>query len=210
MALTVTVPATTTKLCSVADVMDELGCSTSDKPTLDNIIQQVSDAIVAYCGRHFAKQTYSETVAGFGDVQMVLAVWPIVSVTSILVEGLPVMDFTLNDPDSGMIYREAGWRWSTVWQGRLSAKPWPYSEKQIFTVEYIAGYDLPDAMIPNLPRDIERAAIIIAKDWFVNRKRNVSISEVRTPDYSAKYLTSEFPGTAVRLLSRHRTAGNEL
>jgi hypothetical protein len=204
MALSVKTPADTTLLCSVADVMDELGCAVEDKPTLSNIIQQVSDAVVAYCGRYFAKQTYEETVAGYGDVHLVLSVWPVISVTTVLANGTAVTDYTLQEPESGMLYRAAGWSWTTQTVGKLLPDPWPFSEEQIFSVEYVAGYDLPDALLPTLPGDVERAAIIIAKDWFANRKRNVSIKRMSTPDFSADYLAELFPAAALRLLSTYR------
>lgn len=205
MSLTVTVPATATKLCLVEEVMEELGCAVEDEPTLTDIVQQVSDAIGTYCGRIFAKQTYEETVAGYGDVHMILSVWPIVSVTSVLSNGAAITDFTLQEPENGMLYRAAGWDWTTRWVGRISPKPFPESETQSFVVTYVAGYDLPAAMLPNLPGDIERAAIIVAKDWFVNLDRNVSIKVMKTPDMTVEWLEHNLPPSAMRLLTNHRS-----
>lgn len=205
MALTVTTPADTTLLADVADVMDELGCSAEDRNALDNIVRQASDAMVAYCGRYFVKQTYEETVRGFGDVHLILSVYPVISVSQILCNGTVVTDYTLQEPESGMLYREAGWQWSTVWSGKLSPKPWPYSEETIFTVDYIAGYDPPDTLLPTLPGDVERACTIIAKDWFTNRRRNVSVKQIKVPDLAIVYNDgADFPPAALRLLSRWR------
>lgn len=206
MALTVTTPANSLLLCSVADVMDELGCSSDDdQSTLVKLCQQASEAITAYCGRQFAKQTYQESVAGYGDVHLLLSVYPIISVSQILCSGAAITDYTIQDPDGGMLYRESGWQWTTQWVGRISPKPWPQSEEAIFVVDYVAGYDLPDELLPTLPGDIERAAIVTVKDWFVNRKRNKRIKSIKAADITTQFNDeSALPATAVRLLSTYR------
>ena len=204
MALTVTTPANSTKLCLVGDIMDEMDVSPEDEATLDRMIQQASDSIVKYCERQFAKQTYTETVPGFGDNHLLLSVAPIASVTSVVSDGLAITDFVLQEPESGLLYREAGWLWTTKQIGMVSPKPAPYGEEFSYTVVYVAGYDLPDHMLPTLPGPIERAAIITVKDWFANRSRNLSIKKLRTTDLAVEHEDNAIPPTALRLLSPFR------
>lgn len=204
MALTVTIPASSTKLCLVGDIMDEMDVTHEDEPTLDKMVQQASDAIVKYCERAFAKQTYSETVPGFGDNQLLLSVFPVVSVTSVMCAGLAVTDFVLQEPDSGMLYRESGWLWTTKSIGQMSLQPAPNGEEFSYTVVYVAGYDLPSELLPTLPGPVERAAIITVKDWFANRSRNLSIMKMKTTDVAVEYRNDVIPPTALRLLSDFR------
>jgi hypothetical protein len=214
MALTIKTAATSKKLAAVIDIADELGCTVDDYPVLDRMLQQASDAIVRYCGRYFAKQTYVETLPGFGGPTLQLAVWPVASVVSVKDKNAtPITDFVLQEPESGLLWREAGWEWTTLWSGRLNPQPWPQSEEYAFTVEYVAGYDLPETLVPTLPGDVERAAIITVKDWYANKTRNQSIKKVSvggvSMDYGgadtfAGYLGEDLPPTAMRLLSRWR------
>jgi hypothetical protein len=209
MSLTVLTPASVTSLCSVTDVADELGCDTTDTAVmaiLARMVKQASDAIASYCDRVFLKQEYRETLPGYGGPTLVLAVWPVVSVSQVLADGTAVTDYTLQDPESGLLYRETGWGWSALQQGRLAPKPVPYSEEFIYQVDYIAGYDGPDELLPNLPGDVERAAIETAKNWFQNRARNKSITEVTQGlSLAVSYTDSDLPPIALRLLSRYRS-----
>ncbi len=204
MALTVKTAADSTRLCLAGDIMDEMDVDPDDSATLDKMIQQASDAIVKYCGRYFAKQTYEETVAGFGDCHLMLSVCPVISITSISYNGTTITDYTLQEPESGLVYREAGWLWTTKSFGGVIRKPMPLGEEFEYTIEYEAGYDLPDQLLPTLPGDVERAAIITVKDWFANRSRNVSIKRLKTTDLTVEHTNDAIPPTALRLLSPHR------
>lgn len=211
MALTVTTPADSNHLTTLEVVVDELGLTNDDDhQLLEEMIQQASDAAESYCARVFAKQTYQETVRANGGPHLLLAQWPVVSVSQILNDGSPVTDFTLQEPEEGILYRKKGWGWSTRFaQGSLSPlspNPYPNSEEATYTVDYIAGYALLDALIPNLPGDVQRAAIITVKDWYLNRSRNPSLTEKAGPassrfKYSADH---DLHPAAARLLGRYR------
>lgn len=204
MSLTVVTAADSLDLCSVADVKEELNCGDEDQATLVRMVRQASDAIVAYCGRQFAKQEYLELVKGFGGSTLMLTRTPVVSVSAVSIDGSPITDFTIQDPETGALWREQGWDWTTLWSSALTMAPIPGSEEAQYSVQYFAGYDLPDALLPNLPGDIERAAIVTVKDWYQNRKRNLSVKEFAAQGNSFVYSQDELPPPALRLLSRWR------
>ena len=67
MAVTVTVPPSTTKLIALADLKAILGITDgANAVLLGNIIQRGSDAIARFCHRVFAQRTVVEAVAGTG------------------------------------------------------------------------------------------------------------------------------------------------
>jgi hypothetical protein len=67
MAVTVTVPPSTTKLIALADLKALLGITDgANDALLGNIIQRGSDAIARFCNRVFAQPTVIETLPGPG------------------------------------------------------------------------------------------------------------------------------------------------
>ena len=115
MAVTVTVPPSTTKLIALADLKAILGITDSaNDALLSNIIQRGSDAIARFCNRVFAQRTVIETLPGPGGQLLKLKFSPIVTLTSIAYDGETVDSdsYTLTEPDAGMVYREAGWFYS--------------------------------------------------------------------------------------------------
>jgi hypothetical protein len=111
MAVTVTIPPSTTKLIALADLKAILGITDSANDTLlGNIIQPGRDAIARFCNRVFAQRTVIETLTGTGGQLLTLKFSPIVTLTSIAFDGDTVESdsSTLTEPDAGMVYREAG------------------------------------------------------------------------------------------------------
>jgi hypothetical protein len=83
MAVTVTVPPSTTKLIALADLKAILGIADSaNDALLGNIIQRGSDAIARFCNRIFAQRTVIETLPGPGGQLLKLKFSPIVSLTT--------------------------------------------------------------------------------------------------------------------------------
>jgi hypothetical protein len=112
MAVTVTVPPSTTKLIALADLKAILGITDgASDALLGNIIQWGSDAIARFCNRVFAQRTVIETLPGTGGQLLKLKFSPIVTLTSIAFDGDTVDSdsYTLIEPDAGMVYRKAGW-----------------------------------------------------------------------------------------------------
>ena len=115
MAITVTVPPSTTKLISLADLKAILGIADSANDTLlGNIIQRGSDAIARFCNRVFAQRTVIETLPGPGGQLLKLKFSPIVTLTSIALDGEAVDPdtYVLTEPEAGIIFRESYWAYT--------------------------------------------------------------------------------------------------
>jgi hypothetical protein len=178
MAVTVTVPPSTTKLIALADLKAILGVADSANDTLlGNIIQRGSDVIARFCNRIFAQRTVVETLPGTGNQLLKLKFVPIVTLTSIAFDGDTVDSdtYTLTEPDAGMVYREAGWFYT--------------GHKHSYAATYVHGYNLPDMSgADTLPHDIQQAALELCKGMWLARQRDPSVSMESVPDvYIVQY-----------------------
>ena len=152
MALTTNTPAQTRRLTRRENVKAELAITTaSDDALFDRLIDQASRAIERYCRRPFPREVYTETLGGFGEVELMLARTPIVAVSSVLYDLDVITDYVVNDADAGILYRQVGWFWTAqVLSGLVGKQRWPgigdplpRQEEPRFTVGYTAGYLLP-------------------------------------------------------------------
>ena len=141
--LRVTSAATTFNLALEGDVVAECGIIDEDYVTRN--LPRVSAAIATYCSRVFARQTYEETFRLIYRDDVVLNQFPIVSITSIVEDGvaLAATDYEA-DLASGIILRLSSDE-LICWQAR----------KVVFT--YIAGFLLPGQTGANLPHEIQMA-----------------------------------------------------
>lgn len=157
MSLTVTTAASTRLLCSVTDVLDEM----PEPVTLvERFVAQASAAIERYCGVIFAQQRYTEIRCGEPSTIMMLSRMPLVSLSSVTLEGEAKTDYRIEQAEAGLLYRRLGW--------------WSYSTQE-WTFVYVAGYVLPgqtpiDATGPALPGDVQRACIEAVKIWWQERE----------------------------------------
>jgi hypothetical protein len=166
MALTVTVAAGARDLTTVDAVKDELKIAASDTSEdfqLAEWIERASDAIRTYCDREFARQTYQETLAGHGGTLLGLSRTPVVSVTSVAHKGEPVVDFTIEDAEAGLLHRENGWYRTVAGTFFLDVHPDPRGDLPDYKAIYVAGYLLPGEDGRTLPRDVEKACIELVK-----------------------------------------------
>jgi hypothetical protein len=179
MAVTVTAPPSTTKLIALADLKAVLGITDSANDTLlGNIIQRGSDAIARFCNRVFAQRTVIETLPGSGGQLLKLKFAPIVTLTSIALDGETVDPdtYTLTEPDAGIVFREAAC--------------WAYTgHAYSYTATYTHGYNLPDmAGTDTLPHDIQQAALELCKGLWLARQRDPTVSMESVPDvYTVQY-----------------------
>src|ERR687896_2768202 len=110
MAVTVTVPPSTTKLIALADLKALLGITDSANDTLlGNIIQRGNDAIARFCNRVFAQRTVIETLPGPGGQLLKLKFAPVTTLTSIAFDGETVdgSTYTLTEPEAGIVFCES-------------------------------------------------------------------------------------------------------
>jgi hypothetical protein len=102
----------TTTLCSLADVKEELGIAVTTYDTrIERLIQAINAEIESYCGRVLYYATgIAESVAGFGGTRLLLARTPIVSITSITIDGLALAatDYEVEDAAAGCVEEGEG------------------------------------------------------------------------------------------------------
>ncbi len=184
--LTVTVPATPNlHLIQLQVVKDQLGIvDGSQDLVLGELIAMVDSACAEYCGigqglvaPTFAQQTYTETLPGFGNNNLMVSMTPLLSVASITYQGGTIDSTTyfIDNPKAGFIRSESPWFWTAELQiaavGLMVAQN---SERRAYTVTYTAGYNLPgDPVQTNpLPQVISFAAEDTVKEYWFGRQRD--------------------------------------
>lgn len=150
--LTVSTAASSYNLTDLSAVKTELGItSTTEDDKITSWIQQASAFIARYCGRVFAEETLSEQFRLSREESVLqLSRWPVSSITSVTQDtdsALASTDYEL-DPDKGQVTR------------LVSALPVTWTAQKIVVV-YVAGYEL----LGDLPYEIERAAILLVKQY---------------------------------------------
>jgi hypothetical protein len=174
--VTVTTPAASTALTTLAAAYDALGeVAGSADDAITRLIARASAAIGGHCGRGFGVESLTEVfraddrtglspfvqrVAPYGtplDVQrrpLVLSRVPVVAVASVA-DTNGALDPSVWECDlaGGLLFRLFGGN-----RGVWSAPP--------ITVTYSAGYELPLDTSPNLPGDVEDACLaLVAQAW---------------------------------------------
>lgn len=165
--LSVSTVAPTLRLTTRAAVKAELGLtSAADDALLDQLIDQYSAAIVSYCHRPFARESYSEQLGGYGDFRMQLERTPVVAVTSMTLWGQTITDFGIEDADKGWLFSRTFSGSGQTWQRQQmpwSAQAYPglgaggawldqgyplaRQEEPCIAVNYTAGYILPSQYV---------------------------------------------------------------
>jgi hypothetical protein len=178
MAVTVIVPPSTTKLIALADLKAVLGITDSANDTLlGNIIQRGSDAIARFCNMVFAQRTVQETLPGPGGQLLKLKFSPVVTLTSITLDGETVDPdtYTLTEPEAGIVFCESYWAYT--------------GHKYGYTATYTHGYNLPEMDgTDTLPHDIQQAALELCKGMWLARQRDPSVTMESVPDvYTVQY-----------------------
>lgn len=214
MAITVTVAAAATDLTILATVKTELNISGSGDDTfLNTLIDQASAFIRKYTGRIFERQTLTETLPGTGFVDLYPTRTPIVSITSITLNGtlLSSDEYTLNDADMGQIIRhdDADVPSAVVWP--FSSRPSSGLSQHIqwgsfannISIVYVAGFLLPGEDNRTLPEDLERACIELVKMFFEKRSSDPSVRFEKIGDAAQAFeVNKQLPLTITMILDR--------
>jgi hypothetical protein len=219
-------------LTTVAAVCAELSLpapttGSADEADLEGRIAAASDAIEGYCGREFGKVVdFVESVAGHGTDVLMLSRLPLLSVSSVSLDGeaVPVADYEPSpSPADGRIgalrrspIAEELWCWTARLRPGPSYDKQAGTERRAYTVTYTAGYVLPkDATADSprtLPYDVERACILTVVAGAASKGRDTSITSESVLDASVTYAApgaalgvSGLPLEAERLLERYRS-----
>jgi hypothetical protein len=189
--LTVSAPASSADLVTLADVKLELGItSVADDAWLASVITRASSAAAVYCCRDFVVQTYSEQV--FPDTEpfpwqvpddfsvLQLSRWPIVG--AVTVTELGATAALVQDTDF-LIVADVGQILRRDEDGKLST--WCSTP---LIVEYQAGYAI-------IPADLQDAVLEIVKGRWYARRRDPQLRQEQIDGvYSATYWFGTGPG----------------
>jgi hypothetical protein len=181
MGVVVTSAATSHDLTTYGLVALELGLSDGDtslQHKIGPLIPEVSSSISRFCGREFARQTYTETVAGHGSDTLLLTHGPVVSITSVSLNGTAITgsDYALV---GNAIYRLSGGLFGPTW-----AYTYGYPT---YTVVYVAGYILPGNSGETLPPALRRIATKAVAHEHLNAGRDGTITSEKMGDLSVTY-----------------------
>lgn len=159
MALSVTTVAKTELLTTRARVTEAIpGTVAGDGAFLDSLICRASAAIKSYCHRPFGREVYSETLAGFGSIELQLARTPLVgSPSTVSLDTSVITDYSVQSAEQAVLYRQLGWGWTAqVYEGLTGTWTWldrgtplPRQEEPRYSVAYTAGYILPPENLIN-------------------------------------------------------------
>ena len=117
---------------SLDDLRAHLGSGTRAQDELLRQIALVSTELAEdHTGRYYRRRTFTETHAGGKPVVRLLAS-PVQSVTSVVVDGTPVTDWTL-EASAGLLWRDAS-----------GTETWPPGPGAV-VVTFVAGYSAPPA-----------------------------------------------------------------
>lgn len=152
MSLSVTTAAATHRLTRLENVTAELGQPSTDNAVVTSLIDEASAAVCAYTNRGFAREVYSESLAGSGGIYLLLKRFPLISLSTVTINTSVVTDAAIEDPDAGTLYRRLGWSISTQryvgigYRGKFLdyGIPLPGQDEPLTTVAYTAGYILPE------------------------------------------------------------------
>lgn len=201
-------------LVTLTTVLDELGL-TSDGGTqdarLERYINSASAAIASYCNRVFQYEAgIVEKVAGYGSPRLYLSRTPILSISSITLDGstLNSSDYELDD-SAQYLYREDGWIWTASVQSAVRPQKIPFTEDKDFTVTYTGGYitqqqDDDAVGTRTLPYDIEDAALQMVTDRWRSQGRDRSIKAEKLGDASITYGSWELSPEVVSVLKNYK------
>jgi hypothetical protein len=172
--------------------------STAQDTLLSNVARRASKWAESYIGKALTVQTYRETLPAYGRRSLMLSRTPVRAIKAVydatdtgVAQRLGTTEYRLEDPDSGLITRDAGFAWSASMQGRiglsayggsesipLDPAPMPGQEYKPWLVDYVAGWTYAgvDTGSDNwstengatdtgrtLPEDIEQAVLLRAQ-----------------------------------------------
>lgn len=216
VALVANALTTVERVCRALGIAVPTGDALTD---LEQQIAQASDAIARYCDRNFLKATVTEKVRGYGSQVLRLSRYPLVSITSVTLDGTAVdssaWDTTPQEDDAarGELRHLTGcWEWTADFD-RDSAAPEQRArtERPLYTVVYVGGYVLPGGSPRTLPYDIERACIQTVVALYRSEGQDRTIVSETVMSASRTYARGTgagdvgiLPADAAQLLERYR------
>jgi len=195
--LEVVTAAEATDLTTMVAVQVEIGTMTpAQKSWASSAIEAASALIEQEANQIFAQQNYRETIPGSGSSTLMLDRTPILGVPTIITtDNEVIVDFVVEDPEAGILYRRQGWTQEISYQRGIIYDPLGHEAHPTFVVTYDAGYHLPsfpeavdtDAGEIELPANVERACVVSIKAWWHKKNRDSTVSWKQVGDLALGY-----------------------
>lgn len=198
-----TVPQSTLDLTTVAAVQGYLNTSlATTNDTIQVLVTNISRWIMSFCARDFRLAAYNEQRNGRGGDTMLLANFPISSVTSVAVDGQTIPP-ALGPP----------WTAGYVNDDMSVYLFCPYSftrNKQNVQFSYMAGYITPGMFGLNpgggavtLPEDLQQAVIESVAERF-KRRDSIGILAKALAGETISYSQADLPKSAAPVIDAYR------
>lgn len=198
--ISVTEAAASYSLTTLAAVKAEMKVTATDH-RFDQLLEkqwipQASAAVATYCGRVLALETVTETFRHVRCApELMLSRYPVASITSVEVNGTAIAASEYEvESGSGLLYR-------------LSSDCRIEWDAAKIVVAYAGGFSLP----AGLPRDIERAVVLLVKFYRYTLARDPLVKRENIPGVieTEYWVTTEggaaMPKEVTDLLDPHRS-----
>ncbi len=202
--LRVCTSSTETTLLSLESYKTAIGTtSTADDGKILAALTRATSLVEAYVGYPLRRQVYSESVAGYGGIDLRVSRVPVLSIESVLysTEIVDPTSYEIGDADAGLVYREQGWPWTAGIEYDLTPHVVPRSELKSYTVTYEAGYcvngSTEDGWLTTgepVPSEVEAALTVAATFLYKGAGRDPSVSSKRIGELSVSYQGGGQPG----------------
>jgi hypothetical protein len=165
---------------------------TDDDSLLERKISALSMAVSIHCDRIFGSASgipsYVEKLSPPNRQLLLLKQWPIVSITSIMDNGYPLVldtDYKLDAQEKarGEVYKANGWMGAALVTGMTLD---PVANARLLTVEYTAGYFLPgdfvgyvEGALSSLPFDlVDFVSRKVAEAYYATKRQNFGLKSL--------------------------------
>ena len=197
MMLRVCTSSTESSLLSLTAYKAAVGTTTTaDDDIMESALSRATALIEGYVGYPLRRQVYSETLGGYGSMELQVTRTPLRAIESIYY-GSELVDPTSYDianEGAGLIYRELGWPWTAGIDWDLSPRVTPKSEARTYTAVYESGYCIngstEDGWLTTgeaVPAEIEAATIAAATYLYKGASRDPSVQSKKIGDLSVTY-----------------------
>jgi hypothetical protein len=213
-----------TALTTLQTVLDELSLTSDGGGVRDQRVERfinvASEWIRDYCGRELHRGGVVEGVKAYGRPTIRLSRTPIVSITSIVVDGTELDDYSIEDAVRGRVYRSAGWPWTAAARGGITTPQVPGWEtgSRIVAV-YVGGWVTPkqaadtagdpDPLERDLPWQVEDACVRLVASRWRGRGTDGSVISEAGQNVGVTFEPSAVPRAVLAALApyrRHPTA----
>jgi len=163
------------------------GIDITNTPRVNAALAAASEAVRDAAGVPISRATSTFTLMGSRDRWLTLPGGPVVSVSTVLIDGVAVTDHVLRE---GSLWRSYGWQG----RGQLTARPWDPSYPSEVTVTMVHGLLEVPADIVALVVALAAADLATAAEGYESK---AGIASEAIDDYRVAYTSGEDAQTSV-------------